>query len=222
MELCSDPGAGGTTPSYGMIKQAIAIGGMDTMVMIRPRGGDFLYNSVELAVMRDDIEMAANLGATGVVFGILDEKAAVDLEKLQPLIRLAKNHRLEITFHRAFDVTADPKRALEDLIDLGIDRVLTGGQQQTAIEGIPLLKELIEQAGTRISIMPGGIIRRHNIADILKLNIKEVHTGGTIKVPSPMKKTTGVKTGTSDGSSSHPFVDPEAIRQIVDMANKKR
>ncbi len=220
VELCADPGAGGTTPSYGMIKQAVAVGGMDTMVMVRPRGGDFLYSSEEIAVMRDDIQIAADLGATGIVLGMLDENGAVDSKRLLPLIQLAQNLGLEITFHRAFDVAADPRQALEDLIALGIDRVLTSGQRPTAPEGIDLLRELIDQAGERISVMPGGFVRLPNIAEILELNIKEIHTGGTMQVPSRMKATTGVKMGALE-TEFHNFVDPQAVQEIVRLAAKK-
>lgn len=222
VELCADAAAGGTTPSYGLIKQTAALD-MQAMVMIRPRGGDFLYTREEIAVMADDIKAAAELGALGVVFGILTENGSIDSLAMSSLIQLAKSLDLEVTCHRAFDRAAEPRLALQELIDLGVDRVLTSGQQKTAVDGIPLLRELIEQAKGKISIMPGGGVRAHNIDALLKeLDIKEVHTGSREQVPSGMKFTgPNVEMGSGDSQLFHTFVDPNDIRAIVRAAAGK-
>jgi len=215
VELCADPGAGGTTPNYGLIKQSTQFADLDTMVMIRPRGGDFLYNSAEIAQMEEDISLAARLGVRGVVFGALDDKASFDTSTMSRLVRLAKSLDLEVTCHSAFDLTPDPKKALETLIDLGVDRLLTSGQAPSAVEGLPLLRELVEQATGRISIMPGGGIRPANAKEFIGLGVTEIHTGSRIQVASRMKVASDVKMGSSDAQEYNIFVDVEAIKSIV-------
>lgn len=216
-ELCADPSAGGTTPNYGFIKQSVAFTDIDTMVMIRPRGGDFLYNSTEISQMEEDIRLAGQLGVRGVVFGVLDASGSFDHTAMTRLVQLAKDLKLEVTCHRAFDVTADPYQSLEFLIDVGADRLLTSGQQKTAVEGIPLLQELIQRAKGRISIMPGGGIRPEHAKEFLKLNVKELHTGCKMQVPSAMQTTASkVKMGSDDSQEFHMFVDVDAVRAIVE------
>lgn len=217
VELCSDPGAGGTTPNYGFIKQSTKFDDIDTMVMIRPRGGDFLYNNEEISQMEEDIMMSAQLGARGVVFGVLDEYSSFNTLAMSRLVQLAKSLELEVTCHRAFDVVRDPFEALQVLIDLGVDRLLTSGQQKTAVEGIPLFRELLEQAQGRITIMPGGGIRPENAAEFIKLGLKEIHTGSRTKVPSRMQpRSSDVKMGSGDAQEYHMFVDVEAVKSILD------
>ncbi|HHY10646.1 MAG TPA: copper homeostasis protein CutC [Firmicutes bacterium] len=222
VELCADPGAGGTTPSYGLIKASVALG-IQTAVMIRPRGGDFYYTPEEIAVMEEDIRIAAKLGAEAVVFGVLDADGALDSKTMSRLAQLSKSHGLEITCHRAFDVAGDPKRALQVLLDLEFDRLLTSGQQKTALEGMPLLKELIQESAGRISIMPGGGVRPKNVSELLQLDITEIHTGSKTKVPSRLKKRgSEIKIGADDAQESHYFVDTEAIKQIVAACQGRR
>lgn len=216
VEICADPGAGGTTPNYGFIKQSAAFDDIDTMVMIRPRGGDFLYSSEEISQMEDDIRLAAQLGVRGVVFGVLDETACFNRPEMARLIQLAKGLQLETTCHRAFDVTCDPYASLQVLIELGVDRLLTSGQQKTAVEGIPLMSELIKRAEGKISIMPGGGIRPENAREFLKLDIAEIHTGSKIKVPSRMKSVSNVQMGADDSQKYHIVVDVEAIKSVVE------
>ena len=216
VEICSHPGAGGTTPHFGFIKQAASMDDIDTMVMIRPRGGDFLYNAHEISQMEDDIWLAAELGVRGVVFGVLDADGSLDTLAMRQLVQLAKDLKLEVTCHRAFDRTRDPYQALETLVELGVDRLLTSGQQRTAVEGIPVLRELIRQAAGRISIMPGGGIRPANAGDFLQLDIKEIHTGSRTKVASCMKPLPSkVQMGSDDTTDYHMFVDVQAIQSIV-------
>ena len=223
VELCADPGAGGTTPNYGFIKQSVALGDIDVMVMIRPRGGDFLYNNEEIIQMEEDIRISAQLGARGVVFGVLDESGFIDTMAMSRLVQLTQSLRLEVTCHRAFDVARDPHQFLDVLVDLGVDRLLTSGQQKTAVGGIPLLKELIAQADGKISIMPGGGVRPDNVGKLLKLDITEIHTGTNTKVASRMKPgTSRAKMGTTDAQNFHTFVDVEGIRAMVKAATTSR
>ncbi len=164
VELCANLVEGGTTPSVGTIERAVEDLGADVMVMIRPRGGDFVYERRELAVMERDIEAVQAAGAAGLVFGCLTPDGDVDRDAVRTLLQEAGP--LPVTFHRAFDVCRDPHDALESLIDLGVDRVLTSGQQPTAPEGLALIAELVQTAGERIVVMPGVGINAGNIVRI--------------------------------------------------------
>jgi copper homeostasis protein len=147
VELCADLLEGGITPSLGMIRQARKVSGIDLNVMIRPRGGDFLFNDDEFAAMRADIETAKAEGANGVVIGLLTAAGEIDAARTRELVALARP--LSVTFHRAFDVAAEPFRALETLIALGVDRVLTSGQEPSVLEGLPLIVELMKRNHAR-------------------------------------------------------------------------
>lgn len=174
VELCGDLIEGGTTPSRGMMRQARTIAGIGLHVMIRPRGGDFLFDDDEFAIMEADIDTAKTEGADGVVIGLLTEAGTVDDERARALIGRARP--LSVTFHRAFDMTPDPFEALETLIGLGVDRVLTSGQEASVLEGLPLIAELVRKAGRRIIIMPGGGITPRNAARIVAAaSPKEMH-----------------------------------------------
>jgi copper homeostasis protein len=185
VELCSDLLEGGITPSIGIIQAAREFLQIHIHVLIRPRGGDFCYSRDEFDVMRRDIEAARRLGVDGVVFGVLDEGGQVDLPRMRELISCARP--LSVTFHRAFDMTVDLPRALEDLIQLGVERVLTSGGEKNVEEGLPRLSSLVKQAGGRISIMPGGGIHEQNIQRVLETSrAREVHFGATGVVQSRM------------------------------------
>lgn len=185
VELCAGIPEGGTTPSYGEIKMARRVldegakRGLKATrlhVIIRPRGGDFLYSELELERMAEDIRICRELGADGVVFGCLRPDGSLDTEANARLLEIAKNlpsllgegtaERLSVTFHRAFDRCAQPEQALEELIAQGFDRILTSGQQPTAADGIPLLKKLHEQARNRIKILAGCGVNEQNIRKI--------------------------------------------------------
>jgi copper homeostasis protein len=185
VELCDNLTEGGTTPSAGMIAQVRKNIRIGLQVIIRPRGGDFHYSDWEYEVMKYDIRLAKDLGADGIVFGLLREDGSVDKEHTRILMDLARP--LPITFHRAFDMTRDPFQAMEDLISLGIERILTSGQEATAIEGLELIAELQKKAAGRITIMPGGSIQARNVARILAVGgIREIHAGGALREESPM------------------------------------
>lgn len=174
IELCCNLEQGGLTPSYGTIKLARAALSIEIFVLIRPRAGDFIYTELELAQMREDILFCKSIGIDGVVFGVLEEQAKIDLAINKELIQLAAP--MQTTFHRAFDCLKNPTQGLEQVIDLGFDRILTSGLEPTAIEGKVLLKKLIEQAQNRITILPGSGLNSQNVADfIVFTNTKEIH-----------------------------------------------
>ena len=165
VELCGDLLEGGTTPSRGMIRQARKIAGIAMNVIIRPRGGDFLFDDDEFAIMEADLDTAKAEGADGVVIGLLTADGSIDLDRTRDLI--ARARPLSVTFHRAFDMTRDPFEALETLVELGAERVLTSGQEATVLEGLPLITELVKRAGNRIIVMPGGGITARNVERIV-------------------------------------------------------
>ena len=164
VELCADLLEGGCTPSLGAIQVAREMLHIPMNVIVRPRGGDFLYSHVEYETMKRDIDLAGQAGADGVVVGILTEDGQVDAERTGELIERARP--MSVTFHRAFDVARDPFEALETLIALGVDRLLTSGQEATALEGSALIAELVRLAGDRLIVMPGGGINEGNLAEV--------------------------------------------------------
>ena len=176
IELCGGMFEGGTTPSAGLISLARQNLAIQLYVMIRPRGGDFCYSETEFEVMKADIQTAKNLGADGVVFGILNPDGSIDKTRTTALVKLA--NPLKTTFHRAFDVTQNPDRALEDIIDCGCERILTSGQKNTAIEGIDLLKTLVEKAQNRIEIMAGSGLNPQNAQQFLNIGVHSLHMTG--------------------------------------------
>jgi copper homeostasis protein len=186
VELCADLLEGGVTPSRGMIRQARTITGIGLNVMIRPRGGDFLFDDDEFAAMRSDVETAKHEGADGAVIGLLTSAGEVDVARTRELIALARP--LSITFHRAFDMTPEPFRALETLIELGVDRVLTSGQEASVLEGLPLIIELIERAADRVVVMPGGGITERNVDRIVSAaRPHEIHFAALEPIASGMR-----------------------------------
>lgn len=176
VELCSGMFEGGTTPSAGLISLARQHLTIKLYVMIRPRGGEFCYSDAEYAVMKADVQVAKNLGADGVVFGILNADGSVDKKRTTQLANLAAP--LKVTFHRAFDVANDPFQALEDIIDCGCERILTSGQKNTAIEGIDLLKNLVEKSQNRIEIMVGSGVSAQNAKQLLTIGVHALHMTG--------------------------------------------
>jgi copper homeostasis protein len=166
VELCCSLLEGGLTPSAGTIALARKSLRIELQVIVRPRGGDFLYSAAEHDVMLRDIDTAKELGADGVVIGVLTASGEVDVERTRELLERARP--MSVTFHRAFDMTRDPFAALDTLASLGIDRVLTSGQEESALEGLDLLKELVARAGDRIVVMVCGNLSEKNIARVAK------------------------------------------------------
>lgn len=186
VELCAGIPEGGTTPSYGEIAMAREVLTTTRLhVIIRPRGGDFLYSPIEIKTMLKDIEMARRLGADGVVFGCLTANGEIDVPVMEQLMEASEG--LSVTFHRAFDVCRDASKALEQIINLGCDRILTSGQQATAELGIPLLKELRERAKGRITLLAGCGVNEKNICRIAKeTGIQEFHFSARESIKSVM------------------------------------
>lgn len=186
VELCAGIPEGGTTPSFGDIRMARQLLQETKLhVIIRPRGGDFLYSHLELEIMLHDIKVAKQLGADGVVFGCLTADGNVDIAAMKMLMNAVGD--MNVTFHRAFDMCKNPKEALEQIIELGCTRILTSGQEENALAGIPLLKELIEQADGRIIIMAGCGVNPNNILQIAEeTGASEFHFSGRSACESRM------------------------------------
>jgi copper homeostasis protein len=161
IELCANLAEGGTTPSFGTIKQCREAFDVLLYPIIRPRGGDFLYTNEEFAIMLQDVKLCKQLGSDGVVIGLLNADGTIDVKRTSMLIEAA--YPLGITFHRAFDRCKDPFTALEQLIEIGCERILTSGQQPSVVDGVVLVSELQQKADERIIIMPGSGVRKENI-----------------------------------------------------------
>lgn len=180
IELCSALAEGGVTPSIGLIRQAVALGIPEVNVLIRPRKGDFLYTNLEVELMIDDIRTAVEAGATGVVIGALIADGNIDEDATAAMIKAAQGRN--VTFHRAFDLCRDPYDALEKIIALGCTSLLTSGQAATAMEGAPLIKQLVKQFGDRITVMAASGVRPSNVAALISATgVRAVH--GTARAP---------------------------------------
>ena len=174
LELCDALSDGGTTPSAGMIAACKAAVSIPVFVMIRPRGGGFVYSDAERDVMRRDVAVARELGADGIVIGCLRRDGTVDLPLVRLLVEAAGD--LPVTFHRAFDLTPDLATSLHSLADAGVQRILTAGGTSTAAEGATVLANLVLQAGSRLVVMAGGGVREENVRDLVLVSgVREVH-----------------------------------------------
>ncbi len=217
IELCAALEIGGVTPSVGVIAEARKVEGIMLNVIIRPRGGDFLYNEYETACMEQDIRTCKQMGVDGVVIGALTPEGDIDTAVCRRLIEAADG--MSITFHRAFDMCRDAKKALEDLIALGCHRVLTSGQAPTALAGTALLKGLVEQANGRIIIMPGCGVNSTNAGQIIKeTGATEIHASARKNVGSGMIfRHSGVSMGNPDCDEyARKETDANEVRKIVD------
>lgn len=179
VELCANLELGGTTPSAASICMAREVLEVDLFVLIRPRSGNFCYSDLEMEEIIQDIEFCKQLGCEGVVIGALTEDGNIDLENTKQMVQAASP--MEVTFHRAFDQVSDSKKALQQLIDCGCDRVLTSGSKDTVKEGLEVLKELTEQAQDKIRIMPGGGLDIVSALQLYSLGVREFHLSATNK-----------------------------------------
>lgn len=224
VELCSDLLEGGITPSSGLIQSVRAAIPIQLFVMIRPRGGDFYYTESELAVMETDVIEAKRLGADGVVLGLLCQDGRIDIPRTERLVKLAAP--MQVTFHRAFDLTPDLEQACEDVIATGAHRILTSGGSQTAHLGAEQIARLVKQAGTRIHIMAGSGITAGNAAELIHITgVTELHASLRRASKSPIRHH---KSGMSvEARQSSEFVryeliedDVRALRQVLDSVGK--
>jgi|SRR5579863_275272 len=215
VELCSDLREGGITPSAGLIQSVRSAVRIGVYVMIRPRAGDFCYAESEFETMRRDVEVAKRIGADGVVLGILNADGSVNPGLTNQLVLLARP--LKVTFHRAFDMTCDLFRALEDVCVTGADRILTSGGEQTALQGVETIASLVEKARGRIIVIPGSGIKPDNARDIVsRTGVAEVHVGLRSRAPSPMMfRNPRIRMGSAEGVEYERFgVLEEDVRKL--------
>lgn len=224
VELCASPSEGGVTPSAATIVMARGAANMgvarpvELSVMIRPRGGDFLYSDEEFEVMKRDIEFAREAGADGVVFGLLTPDGDIDIERTSELVELALP--MESTFHRAFDVSRDPLRSLEDVIATGCRRILTSGKKPAALEGIDIIRELVRVAAGRIEIMAGSGVNPRNARELAATGVDALHFSARALRSGGMKYRSPDVSFSTQGSSDHEiaYADPDFVREMVEIA----
>lgn len=217
IELCAGRAEGGITPSIGLIRQVRAAVTLPVYVMIRPRGGDFVYTDDELAVMLADIDAARDAGADGLVLGTLLPDGQIDTQRTRQLI--GRGAGLPITFHRAFDLTRDPHEALATLIDLGVQTILTSGQQARAIDGLGLLQNLAEQAAGRMALMAGSGVNAGNARQLAAAGMAALHLSGSMSTDSPMHfRRDGVPMATAAlGEYERVATSEQAVRAVVEQ-----
>ena len=219
IELCGGLAEGGTTPSAGLIQLARRHLTIPLYVMIRPRGGDFLYTETELAVMRADILLAKAAGADGLVLGVLRPDGTIDEDQTRMLIELAAP--LPITFHRAFDMTRDPLEALEAVIRTGAVRILTSGHQQTALAGLSTFRRLTQATTKRIEIMAGAGVNAQNAKSLIEAGVDALHLSGGRPEDSRMifrQPSVSMASGLL-GEYEYVEADAEKIRAVVQQAS---
>ncbi len=223
IELCDNPGEGGTTPSVGIVEVVRRNVTMDVFVMLRPRGGDFCYSNDEFHSMKRDLIQFQKLSVDGFVLGILNPDGTIDKKRCKELIDKAKP--LKVTCHRAFDMTRDPMEALEDCIEVGFDRILTAGQQTNASLGADLISELIKKARGRIKIMPGSGVNENTVVDVvMKTGATEIHFSAVTFQNSPMvfRNQNIAGMGSDEGAEFKlRTVDPEKVRIIRRLAEMR-
>lgn len=230
IELCSGLAEGGLTPSAGLIRAAHSIGIEQINVLVRPRPGDFLYSPAEQRLMAEDIRLAIGSGATGIVTGVLTSDGEVDLKACRQLVEISRATAAEcglpginLTFHRAFDVSRDPFISLQQIIDLGFDTLLTSGMAISAPEGIGMLRELVERAGTKIRIMAGSGVNPANAADIVAATgVTGIHSTARRPLPSGMRfRRPKVAMGAPGMDEYAPLrTSPDVVRQLIDSVLK--
>ncbi|MGI4729526.1 MAG: copper homeostasis protein CutC [Janthinobacterium lividum] len=218
VELCDNLKDGGTTSSYGMLLLARKNLRIKLYPIIRPRGGDFFYSDLEFEVMKADVQQCRNLGCDGVVFGILKADGEIDTKRCLELKEIAGS--MGTTFHRAFDRCKNPYQALEEIIKMGFERILTSGTETSAVKGALMISSLIKQAAGRISIMPGAGIRPENLRELIEqTGATEYHSTAKSVSQSEMffKE---VRTGTFEEEFLMEETDAEIVKQLVEIAGK--
>lgn len=220
-ELCASPAEGGTTPSAAAIRMARAVAPLELSVMIRPRGGDFLYSDEEIEQMRLEIEYARMYGADGVVLGVLLADGRVDRKRTAELVACAGS--MEVTFHRAVDLTPDPAEAVEEILETGCRRILTSGGRATAAEGLTTLCEMVRRAAGRIEIMAGSGVRADNVRQIMEAGVDALHFSALRYRPGGMSfRKADVPMGGQNTASGYdrPEADEHTIRSILNQLTR--
>jgi copper homeostasis protein len=212
IELCSGLSEGGMTPSHGLIREAVERSGLPVHVLVRPRGGNFVYSAAEVDVMRRDILHVKELGAAGVVLGILKPDGRVDVEATKALVQLARP--MEVTFHRAFDATPSLTEALEDVVATGADRILTSGGQRNVVAGASALAELVQLAGDRVAIAVGGGLRLQNAASLARAT-RARHFHGSLRRRLRHSALPAEDGGESMQAGSRYVVDADVVRGLI-------
>jgi len=206
IELCSEISVGGTTPSYGLLKKVMADIDIPVHVLIRPRSGNFTYSGKEFDIMKENIRLCKDLGCAGIVSGVLHEDNTIDIKRTSELIELSKP--MSFTFHRAFDVVLHPREALHQLLNLGVNRLLTSGQQEKAESGIDLLIELQKLAKNKLTILPGSGINSENCIHFKNNDFTEIH--------STASKIISNRTHPYFGNTPQIVSDIDRIKSILD------
>lgn len=205
IELCSELAVGGVTPSYGLLKQVVENTSLQVFVLVRPRSGNFTYSDAEFEQIKHDVEICKELDCHGIVSGVLNSDNTIDIERTKALVALSKP--LPFTFHRAFDCVPNPEKGLQQLIDLGIERVLTSGQEASAEKGIELLKKLKEQGRGKITILAGGGVNANNASLFKNASFSEIHASASVEVET--------KVTPSVFDTKQTVSDPEKIKEIL-------
>ena len=220
VELCDNLPEGGTTPSYAQISLAKRLLSIKVYPIIRPRGGDFLYSDLEFELMKEDIRTCKSLNCDGVVFGILNADGTIDVERCATLIAIAKP--LPVTFHRAFDMTNDLFQALEDIISLGCERILTSGGKSSALEGADVIAQLVANAAGRIAIMPGAGINTANINRLISATgASEFHASARSMVESKMHfRNPALAMGSEGDEFQYSVTDQIIVTELIARANQ--
>ena len=180
IELCQELSVGGITPSYGLLKQVVENLDISVFVLIRPRGGDFVFSDTEYKIMKSNIQLCKDFGCQGIVSGVLNADKTIDFGRTKELVQLSRP--LKFTFHRAFDEVSNPKQAIEQLIDLGIERILTSGQETSAEKGLDLLKSLNAISKGRITILAGSGVNSENAIKFKEAGLSELHASASSKI----------------------------------------
>lgn len=219
VELCDNLYEGGTTPSFAQIEMARRLLSIKVYPIIRPRGGDFLYSDLEFELMKKDISICKSLNCDGAVTGILKADGTIDTERCRQLVELAAP--MPLTFHRAFDMSNDLFSALEVIIALGFERILTSGGKASALSGADIIARLIKKAANRIIIMPGAGISAANITELIKrTGAREFHASAKSQVKSGMLfKNQDLTMGADIDEFSYDLTDSNTVKQLITLAN---
>lgn len=216
IELCTALGMGGLTPSAGLVHSAVEAAGREgrdgfVHVLVRPRGGGFVYDASEVRATVADIRFARAAGAAGVVVGALDEDSLIDGEALRRFVEAAEG--IPVTFHRALDIVRDPVAAIDELADLGIHRVLTSGGASRSVDGVSTLRTLVQRAGGRLQVMAGGGVSVDDIPVIARAGVDAVHLSARDRV-------TGAPSGPGGGDADYDITDPATVAAAVTAARR--